>query len=73
MLGELVNKLYGCLEAGGLLGRHFRYRSQVLRSIFRLVDREHGALLAAIARVMLAVSARGREGVQGCCKGGRAV
>lgn len=56
VLGELVNKLYGCLEAGGLLGRHFRYRSQVLRAVFRLVDRENGALLAAIARVMLAVS-----------------
>ncbi|XP_063849735.1 armadillo repeat-containing protein 2-like isoform X7 [Scylla paramamosain] len=54
VLGELVGKLYGCLEAGGLLGRHFRYRSQVLRAVFRLVDREYGPLLAAIARVMLA-------------------
>lgn len=56
VLGELVGKVYGVLEAGGLLGRHFRYRSQVLRAVFRLVDREHGPLLAAIARVMLAVS-----------------
>lgn len=60
MLAELVGKLYGALEAGGLLGRHFRYRSQVLRAVFRLVDREHGALLANIARVMLAVSPRGK-------------
>ncbi|XP_050689564.1 armadillo repeat-containing protein 2-like isoform X2 [Eriocheir sinensis] len=59
VLGELVNKLYGCLEAGGLLGRHFRYRSQVLRAVFRLVDRENGALLAAIARVMLALKVSG--------------
>lgn len=55
VLGELVAKLYSCLEAGGLLGRHFRYRSQVLRAVFRLVDREHGPLLANIAKVMLAV------------------
>ncbi|KAG7167831.1 Armadillo repeat-containing protein 2-like [Homarus americanus] len=59
VLGELVGKLYGCLEAGGLLGRHFRYRSQVLRVVFRLVDREHGALLANIARVMLALKVSG--------------
>ena len=58
VLGELVCKLYRCLEAGGLLGRHFRYRSQVLRAVFRLVDREYGPLLAAIARVMLAVSGK---------------
>lgn len=60
VLAELVGKLYGALEAGGLLGRHFRYRSQVLRAVFRLVDREHGALLANIARVMLAVSPEGK-------------
>ncbi|XP_069164537.1 armadillo repeat-containing protein 2 isoform X2 [Procambarus clarkii] len=59
VLGELVGKLYTCLEAGGLLGRHFRYRSQVLRAVFRLVDREHGALLANIARVMLALKVSG--------------
>ncbi|XP_063849730.1 armadillo repeat-containing protein 2-like isoform X2 [Scylla paramamosain] len=59
VLGELVGKLYGCLEAGGLLGRHFRYRSQVLRAVFRLVDREYGPLLAAIARVMLALKVSG--------------
>ncbi|XP_069991169.1 armadillo repeat-containing protein 2 isoform X3 [Penaeus vannamei] len=59
VLAELVGKLYGALEAGGLLGRHFRYRSQVLRAVFRLVDREHGALLANIARVMLALKVSG--------------
>ena len=56
VLAELVGKLYKSLEIGGLLGRHFRYRSQVLRCVFRLVDRENGALLASIARVMLSVS-----------------
>ncbi|KAK4307958.1 hypothetical protein Pmani_020318 [Petrolisthes manimaculis] len=59
VLGELVGKVYVVLEAGGLLGRHFRYRSQVLRAVFRLVDREHGPLLAAIARVMLALKVSG--------------
>ncbi|KAK3853020.1 hypothetical protein Pcinc_040421 [Petrolisthes cinctipes] len=59
VLGELVGKVYIVLEAGGLLGRHFRYRSQVLRAVFRLVDREHGPLLAAIARVMLALKVSG--------------
>ncbi|CAL4074694.1 unnamed protein product, partial [Meganyctiphanes norvegica] len=59
VLGELVAKLYGILEAGGLLGRHFKYRSQVLRTVFRLVDREYGPLLANIARVMLALKVSG--------------
>ncbi|XP_071535038.1 armadillo repeat-containing protein 2 isoform X2 [Panulirus ornatus] len=59
VLGELLAKLYSCLEAGGLLGRHFRYRSQVLRAVFRLVDREHGPLLANIAKVMLALKVSG--------------
>ncbi|XP_064089288.1 armadillo repeat-containing protein 2-like isoform X1 [Macrobrachium nipponense] len=59
VLAELVGKLYGSLEAGGLLGRHFRYRSQVLRVVFKLVDREHGPLLANIARIMLALKVSG--------------
>ena len=56
VLSELVEKVYGSLESGGLLGRQFRYRSHVLRTVFRLVDREHGPLLASLAKVMLAVS-----------------
>ncbi|XP_068250206.1 armadillo repeat-containing protein 2 [Palaemon carinicauda] len=59
VLAELVGKLYGSLEAGGLLGRHFRYRSQVLRAVFKLVDREYGPLLANIARIMLALKVSG--------------
>jgi hypothetical protein len=61
VLGELVEKLYGQLVEQQLVGRQAVHRSSILRVVFRLVDREHGGLLAALARVMLAVSAS-------CCK-----
>ncbi|XP_076064878.1 armadillo repeat-containing protein 2 isoform X2 [Oratosquilla oratoria] len=59
VVAEIVVKLYCALESGGLLGRHLRYRSQVLKTVFRLVDREDGTLLAQIARIMLALKVSG--------------
>ncbi|XP_018007706.1 armadillo repeat-containing protein 2 [Hyalella azteca] len=61
VLGELVEKLYGQLVEQQLVGRQALHRSSILRVVFRLVDREHGGLLAALARVMLALRVSGNN------------
>ncbi|KAF2347330.1 Armadillo-type fold [Trinorchestia longiramus] len=61
VLSELVDKLYRLLEGEQLLERQFKHRSAVLRTVFRLVDREHGQLLASLARVMLALRVSGNN------------